>query len=112
MVFFIFIHILKETCVSNSGEPDQTPHFVVSDLVLHYLPLSHKKDSRLLYGLSNPTIHTANNKGAVWPEVIKLFSCSTQMSTEFQLLIKTKILTNEEVSCFKSFRCIYHADKC
>ena len=35
-------------------------------------------------------------------EVIKLFSCSTQLSTKFQLLIKTKILTNKEVSCFKS----------
>ena len=47
------------------------------------------------------------------PEVIKLFSCSTQLSTKFQLLIKTKILTNKEVSCFKSVRCcIYHAHKC
>ena len=35
------------------------------------------------------------------PEVIKLFSCSTQLSTIVQLLIKTKILTNEAVSCFK-----------
>ena len=26
------------------------------------------------------------------PEVIKLFSCSTKLSTKFQLLIKTKIL--------------------
>ena len=32
----------------------------------------------------------------VWPEVIKLFSCSTQLSTKFQLLIKTKIPTNKE----------------
>ena len=31
------------------------------------------------------------------PEVIKLFSCSTQLST-FQLLIKTKIPTNKDVS--------------
>ena len=47
------------------------------------------------------------------PEVIKLFSCSTQLSSKFQLLIKTKIPTNEEVSCFKSLRCfIYHANKC
>ena len=46
------------------------------------------------------------------PEVIKLFSFSTQMSTKFQLLIKIKILTNEEVSCFKSLRCIYHANEC
>ena len=46
-------------------------------------------------------------------EVIKLFSCSIQLSTRFQLLIKTKILTYEEVSCFKYLRCcIYHAYKC
>ena len=47
------------------------------------------------------------------PEVIKLFSCSTQLSTKFQLLINTKIPTNKEVSCCKSLRCcIYHANKC
>ena len=47
------------------------------------------------------------------PEVINLFSCSTQLSTKFQLFIKTKIPTNEENSCVKSLRCcIYHADKC
>ena len=36
------------------------------------------------------------------PEVIKLFSCSTQLSMKFQLLIKTKIPTTEEVSFFMS----------
>ena len=47
-----------------------------------------------------------------WPQFIKLFSCSTQLSTKFQLLIKTKILTNKDVSCFKPLRCgIYHANK-
>ena len=46
-------------------------------------------------------------------EDINLFSCSTQLSTNFQLLIKTKIPTNKEVSCFKSLRCcIYNANKC
>ena len=35
-------------------------------------------------------------------KVIKLFSCLTQLSTAFQLLIKIKILTNEDVSCFMS----------
>ena len=39
------------------------------------------------------------------PEVIKLFSCSTQLSMKYQLLIKTKIPPNKEVSCFKSLRC-------
>ena len=47
------------------------------------------------------------------PEVIKLFSCSTQLSTKFQLLMKTKIPTYKEVSCFKSLRsCIDHANIC
>ena len=47
------------------------------------------------------------------PEVIKKSSCSTQLSMKFKLLIKTKIPTNKEVSCFKSLRCcIYHANKC
>ena len=32
--------------------------------------------------------------------VLKLFSCSTQLSMKFQLLIKTKIPTSKEVSCF------------
>ena len=48
-------------------------------------------------------------------EVIKLFSCSTQLSKKFQLLINTKIPTNQEVSCFtgRSLRCcIYNANKC
>ena len=38
-------------------------------------------------------------------KVIKLFSCSNQLSMKFQLLIKTKIATNKQVSCFKSLRC-------
>ena len=56
----------------------------------------------------------ANNLGPKsGSEVIKLYSCSTQLSSKFQLLINTKILTNKEVSCFKSLRCcIYHANKC
>ena len=39
-------------------------------------------------------------------EVIK--SCSTQLSTKYQLLIKTIIQTNKEFSCFKSLRCCSH----
>ena len=48
------------------------------------------------------------------PEVINICSCSTQLSTKFQLLIKTKIPTNKEVSCFKYLRCLFfgHANKC
>ena len=53
------------------------------------------------------------NNTAPGPEVIKLYSCSTQLSTKFELLIKTRMPTNEEVSCLKSLKCcIYHAYKC
>ena len=40
-----------------------------------------------------------------WPQGYKTFSCSAQLSTKYQLLIKTKIPTNKEVSCFKSLSC-------
>ena len=47
------------------------------------------------------------------PGVIKLFSCSTQLSTKFQLLIKAKLSSTEEVPCSKSLRCcIYSANNC
>ena len=35
------------------------------------------------------------------PESIIRFSCSNQLSTKFQLLIKTKVPTNELFPCFK-----------
>ena len=44
MVFFIFIQIVIE-----SGDPDQTPRSAASDLGLHYLPMSHKKDARIVW---------------------------------------------------------------
>ena len=43
MVFFIFIK------KANIGDPNQTPHSVVSDLGLNCLPMSHKKDARLIW---------------------------------------------------------------
>ena len=46
-------------------------------------------------------------------EVIKLFSCSTQLSMKFQLPIKIKMLKNNDFSCFQPHTCcIYHANKC
>ena len=30
------------------ADPDQTPHSAASDLGLHCLPMSHKKDARLI----------------------------------------------------------------
>ena len=34
---------------ANSGDPDQTPHSVASDLVLRFLPMSHIKDARHIW---------------------------------------------------------------
>ena len=44
MVFFIFIQVLREKYASKQWRPDQMPHFVESDLGLHYLPLSPQKE--------------------------------------------------------------------
>ena len=46
---FIFIQILKEHSVSKRGDTDQTPLSAPSDLGLHCLPLSHKKDAILIW---------------------------------------------------------------
>ena len=40
------------------------------------------------------------------PEVIKLFSCSTQLSTEFQLLIKTYFLKNR-LFLLQTLKCLF-----
>ena len=45
-MIYNFFQILK---VANSDEPDQTPRSVSSDLVLHCLPMSCKKDTRLIW---------------------------------------------------------------
>ena len=45
------------------------------------------------------------------PEVMKRFSCSTQLSTKFQLLIKTKLSANKEGSCLLLAFNIYEQDK-
>ena len=34
---------------TNSGDHDQTPHSVASDLGLRYLPMSHIKDARHIW---------------------------------------------------------------
>ena len=48
-IFFIFSQILIENCMKNRKANDQTPHYAVSDLYLHCLPMSHKNDARLIW---------------------------------------------------------------
>ena len=43
--YFSFLFDFKRNFFANSGEPDQTLHF----LVLHCLPMYHKKDARLIW---------------------------------------------------------------
>ena len=51
MVFFIFIEISIKTYVSKQWGTRSDAHFAASGLVLRCLPMSHKKDPRLIYGL-------------------------------------------------------------
>ena len=60
-----------------------------------------------------PGVSRLGLHGLVRTEIIKLYSCSTQLSMIFQLLIKPKMLKNKHFSCFKTLRgFIYHAYKC
>ena len=40
-------------------------------------------------------------------KVIKLFSCSTQLNMNFQLLIESKILKNNDFFLPKTLRCLF-----
>ena len=75
MAFFIFIQILiKHSGRKQNGDPDQTPpHTAESDLGLHCLFMSHKKDARLIWvniwasSRENLSSGVANNTGADQP---------------------------------------------
>ena len=47
--FSFLFKFLKKLLFTNSGGPDQTPRFAASDLTLYCLPMSHKKDARLIW---------------------------------------------------------------
>ena len=46
--FSFLIKLKNNILLANSGDPDQTPHSVGSDLGLHCLSMSHKKDARFI----------------------------------------------------------------
>ena len=52
MVFFIHITILLEHSIANSGDPDQMPHFVASDLGLQSFAYVPQREGLGLYGLT------------------------------------------------------------
>ena len=43
--FSFYSSFNRKLCKQTVGDPDQTPHSVASDLGLHYLPMSNKKDA-------------------------------------------------------------------
>ena len=46
--FSFLLKFKRKFLFANSGESDQMLRFAASDLVLHCLPMSHKKDARLM----------------------------------------------------------------
>ena len=52
----------------NSGDPDQTPHYVASGLGLHCLHWPHKKDASLIWVKPGLYAYTKKHKGFMsWP---------------------------------------------
>ena len=43
LYFSSLFNFLKKLMFANSREPDQTPRFAASDMVVHCLSMSHKK---------------------------------------------------------------------
>ena len=53
MIFLSFYSIFDRTFYKQSVETDQTPRSAMSDLCLYCLPISHKKDFRLIWVNTN-----------------------------------------------------------
>ena len=48
-IFSFLFHFSMKIILANRIAPDGTPRFVASHLGLFYLPMSHKKDTRLIW---------------------------------------------------------------
>ena len=74
--------------------------------------LSESYHGLISYGVEPYSVQFTQGLRYSGTEVIKLFSCSTQLSMVFQLLIKYKKQKNKDFSGFQILRCcIYHV-KC
>ena len=47
-IFQFYSNFKRYFCLQTLENPDQTPRFAASDLVLYCLPMFHKKDARLI----------------------------------------------------------------
>ena len=74
-ISFIFIIILIEHSVASSGDPDQTPSSVASDLGLDCTPMSHKKDAMIIWVYNNLFLILDTCKQVL----LKLATVKTQM---------------------------------
>ena len=88
----------KKICASNK-DSDQPEH----SLSLISLQCQHE-------GTMNPYV-SIKSTAKPRPRGYKTFFMLDSIEHEISMLIKTKIPTNEEVSCFKFLKCIYHANK-
>ena len=58
-------------------------------------------DTHLVFSICSISSLTREKERETCPEVIKLFSCSTHLSMEVQMLIKSKMLKNKAVLGFQ-----------
>ena len=96
----IYLLLLKTSVWKEVRHFFRTVHPNRNHVTTHPVYRSYK------YADQHVCIHTSSF------EFIEFFSCSTQLSTKFQLLIKTKIPTNEVFLALSLICCIYHANKC
>ena len=72
---------------ANSGDPDQTPYSVASNLGLHYLPMSHKKDARHIWVKNAIIMLISYELQQFWKYIVEII-----FQVKSDLIINMKIL--------------------
>ena len=94
MVFFIIIQVFIKDQSTNSGEPDQTPCFTATDLGIHCLPVSHKKDARFICIYRHCTTEVSD----MW---LYKPSCSTNSNPFMPNVFSNPYQLDESISNFR-----------
>ena len=98
--YFLYSTVLPIFYPANNLQHSNTCKHVFSSLVENSVnPDQMTLVSQSLRFILSLRLYSSFITSRPGPEVIKLFSCSTQLSTKFQLLVKIKMPTNEEVCC-------------
>ena len=97
-------------CQSTLDDMQSARTITLSFILYKIYPFVHYKIMSTMYDTKKSTMYDTKK----WRDTeTQILAFSTQLSTKFQLLIKTRMRKNKDISCIRAFRCcIYPANKC